>query len=123
MSDYDADGRVDLVVTQNGAETKLYRNREAKVGLRVRLKGPAGNPTGVGAMLRIETKAGMGPAREIHAGSGYWSQDSPVQVMNASEPPTQIHVRWPGEKNTTRPVPLTAKEIEIDPSGGVKAVR
>jgi len=26
-ADFDGDGRPDLVVTQNGAETKLYRNR------------------------------------------------------------------------------------------------
>jgi hypothetical protein len=114
---------VDLVVAQNGAQTKLYRNRQAKAGLRVRLKGPADNPTGVGAMLRIQSKAGMGPAREIHAGSGYWSQDSAVQVMGASELPTQIHVRWPGGKTTTSPGPVTAKEIEINLDGSLKVIR
>ena len=43
LCDYDEDGRVDLVVTQHGAETKLYHNVGGKAGLRVRLKGPAGN--------------------------------------------------------------------------------
>jgi hypothetical protein len=123
LCDYDGDGRVDLVVTQNGAETKLYRNREAKAGLRVRLKGPAGNPTGAGATMRIESEDRLGPAREIHAGSGYWSQDSAVQVMTVSKPPTQIHVRWPGGKNTTSPVPVTAKEIEVNLDGSLKVIR
>src|SRR6185369_7369252 len=49
FSDYDADGRVDLVVTQNGAATKLYRNAGAKPGLRIRLTGPPANPSAVGA--------------------------------------------------------------------------
>jgi hypothetical protein len=30
-ADFDGDGRPDLVVTQNGAETKLYRNRVGSV--------------------------------------------------------------------------------------------
>ncbi|HET9708856.1 MAG TPA: VCBS repeat-containing protein, partial [Gemmatimonadales bacterium] len=42
FGDYDADGRVDLVVSQNGAETKLYHNERATPGLRVRLQGPPG---------------------------------------------------------------------------------
>src|SRR5207237_8493094 len=81
LCDYDGDGRVDLVVAQNGAETKLFRNREGQPELRVRLKGPVGNPTGVGASLRLMTGETPGPAREIHAGSGYWSQESAVQVL------------------------------------------
>src|SRR5205823_10858972 len=59
LSDYDQDGRIDLVVTQNGAETKLFHNVGAKPGLRVRLSGPPGNPAGVGAQVRLyfgETK-------------------------------------------------------------------
>jgi hypothetical protein len=47
----------------------------------------------------------MGVAREIHGGSGYWSQDSVVQVMGCPEPPTQIWIRWPGGKTTTSPIP------------------
>jgi hypothetical protein len=53
LCDYDGDGRIDLVVTQNGAETKLFHNVGAKPGLRVRLKGPSGNPHGIGAQLRL----------------------------------------------------------------------
>ena len=116
LCDYDADGRVDLVVTQNGAETKLYRNTGAKPGLRVRLKGPAGNPTGVGAILRLKFKDRMGPVREIHAGSGYWSQNSAVQVLGTPGRPEQIEVRWPGGKITTCAVPLQAKEIVVEPN-------
>src|SRR5947208_1181277 len=66
--DYDGDGREDLVVTQNGAETKLYHNLGAKPGWRVRLKGTAGNPAGVGAVLRAKFRDRYGPAREVHAG-------------------------------------------------------
>jgi len=114
LCDYDADGRVDLVVTQNGAETKLYHNTGARPGLRVRLKGTAGNPTGVGSMLRFKNKDRVGPMREIHAGCGYWSQNSAVQVLGSPTPPEQIEVHWPGGKITTHAVPLKAKEIVLE---------
>jgi hypothetical protein len=123
LSDYDEDGRVDLVVTQNGAETKLYHNVGAKPGLRVRLKGPPGNPQGIGAQLRLVCGQWQGPLREIHAGSGYWSQDSVVQVMSAREPPTQLQVRWPGGKASSHSVPTGAREIEVAADGQATVLR
>ena len=120
LADYDKDGRVDLVVAQNGAATKLYHNVGAKPGLRVQLAGPANNPTGVGATVRVVFRERMGPAREIHAGSGYWSQDSAVAVLGTPEEPTQIWVRWPGGKTITAAIPKGAKEVVIDPEGRLK---
>ena len=117
VGDFDEDGRADLVITQNGAETKLYQNVGAKPGLRVRLTGPPGNPDGVGATMRLVFGGRMGAAREIHGGSGYWSQDSVVQVLGCPESPTQIWVRWPGGKTTTSPIPAGAKEITVDTAG------
>ncbi len=119
LGDFDKDGRVDLVVTQNGSATKLYRNTGAKPGLRVRLIGPSGNPLGIGASLRMIYKNGFGPAREIHAGSGYWSQDSAVQVMGLREKPVGISVRWPGGKVTNSDLPRDAREITIDRKGNI----
>jgi hypothetical protein len=120
LCDYDQDGRVDLVVTQNGAETKLFHNIRAKPGLRVRLHGAPGNTTGVGATIRLRNDQQTGPAREIHAGSGYWSQDSAVQVLAADGPPTHIWIRWPGGKTTTSDVPAGAREIVVEENGAVK---
>jgi hypothetical protein len=119
VGDFDEDGRADIVVTQNGAETKLYQNVGAKPGLRVRISGPPGNPDGVGVTLRLVFGGRMGAAREIHGGSGYWSEDSVVQVMGCPEPPTQIWVRWPGGKTTTSNIPAGAKEIVVDTEGMV----
>jgi enediyne biosynthesis protein E4 len=121
--DYDGDGRVDLVVSQNCAQTRLYRNTGAKPGLRVRLAGAPGNPQAIGAVLRLGDGATLGPAREIHAGSGYWSQDSAVQVLCAAFEPKQLQVRWPGGKVTTGPISPGAREIVVDVSGQVKALR
>ncbi len=121
LCDYDGDGRVDLVVAQNGAETRLFKNQGAQPGLRIRLKGPAGNPSGVGAALRLLTSGKLGPAREVHAGSGYWSQESAVQVLAGAETPERIWIRWPGGAELTLPIPAGAREIMVDPAGKVEA--
>ena len=113
LADYNSDGRVDLVVTQNGAATKLYRNVGAKPGYRVRLKGSGANPAGIGAAMRLFFGEKAGPVRELHAGSGYWSQDGAVQVLGTSETPTRIWVRWPGGKTVTTNLSPNAREIEV----------
>ena len=114
LADFDADARVDLVVSQNGARTKLYRNQRAKPGLRVRLNGPALNPSGIGAMVRIlYADDRVGPAREIQGGAGYWSQNSPVQVLGLAAPPAAVEVRWPDGRVTRTPVTADATEIVI----------
>lgn len=123
LADFDADGRVDLVVGQNAAATKLFRNVTGKRGLRIRLKGPSGNPTAAGALIRLIAGERNGPAREIHIGEGYWSQDGAIKVMAMPEKPTEIWVRWPGGKETLSALDSIAREIEIEPSGKVRVVR
>lgn len=119
LCDFNGDGRVDLAVSQNGGETRLFQNVAGKPGLRVQLAGPAGNPDGIGAVMRLRFGEHAGPAREIHAGSGYWSQDSSLQVLACPATPTQIWIRWPGGKTTTSLVPAGAKEILVDTAGTV----
>ncbi|NIN49534.1 MAG: hypothetical protein GTN62_05405 [Gemmatimonadales bacterium] len=117
FADYDGNGKVDLVVSQNGAETKLYRNDGATPGIRIRLQGPPGNPHGIGATIRLVYAEGRGPAREVHAGSGYWSHDGAVQVLGMSGEPTGVWVRWPGGSETTTPVPAGLREITVRMGG------
>jgi hypothetical protein len=112
-SDFDGDGRLDLVVTQNGAETKLFHNLHARPGLRVRLRGPALNPTGIGATVRVRFGEQLGPAQEVRAGAGYWSQDSAVLVFGTPTAPSAVWVRWPGGQTSTTPVPTGASEVTI----------
>jgi hypothetical protein len=123
LCDYDGDGRIDLVVSQNGTQTKLFHNEEARPGLRVRLKGRQGNLSGIGAQLRLLYGQHQGPIREIHAGSGYCSQDSSVQVMAAPQPPDQIWVRWSGGKTATHKIPPHSSEIELDWAGDLRLIR
>lgn len=117
LCDYNHDGRVDLALSQNGAQTMLYENSGAKPGLRVRLQGPPGNPSGYGAIVRLEFASGPGPAREIHAGSGYRSQDSATLVMARPTAPKAIYVAWSGGAKTRVELPADARDVVVTSQG------
>ena len=83
VADFDGDGRVDLVVSQNGAGTKLYRNVLARPGIRL------GEKVLAGSRVRVKYSDGSyGPVREIQTGSGYWSQNGRLVISNAGEKAT-----------------------------------
>ena len=124
VGDYDGDGRLDVVMGQNGGETKLYRNLKGKVGVRVRLKGEGGNPEGLGAMVRVESGGKWGASREVRGGGGYWSQDSTVMVFGGELEASRVKVRWAGGKGTEGAVAPGAREIEVEQrSGNVRVIR
>jgi len=114
VADFNRDGRLDLAISQNGAETKLYENLRAKRGLIVQLVGRPGNPAAIGARIRIRYAGNRyGPAREVQAGSGYWSMNSPVQVMGLDGVPDAVWVRWPGGKETNTIVRGSDRNVRI----------
>lgn len=113
VADFNEDGRLDLVVTQNGTRTILLENRSAEPGLRVRVQGPPGNPDGIGAMLRLKGGNQSGPAREIQAGSGYWSQNNTIQVFKMPAGPAEFSIRWPGGKTQQVGIPSGARSVTL----------
>jgi hypothetical protein len=114
FADFNRDGRLDLAISQNGAATRLYQNVGAKKGLIVQLVGPPGNPTAVGAQIRLHYPGNrLGPAREVQAGSGYWSVNSPVQVMGLAGDADAVWVRWPGGRETLEPIPRGQTKVRL----------
>ncbi|MBE7501802.1 MAG: CRTAC1 family protein [Verrucomicrobiales bacterium] len=118
VGDFDQDGRTDVAVGQNAQVTRLFRNVGAKPGLRVRLEGPPGNPTAVGASIRLVAADGTGgPAREVRAGGGYWSQDSSIPVLPRDPAARAIAVRWPGGQETEFALPSNVASLVVTPRG------
>jgi hypothetical protein len=92
----------------------LYHNVGAALGLTVHLQGSPQNPDGIGAVVRLIYPEGrMGPAHEVHAGSGYWSQDSGRLVLGRKGEPTAIRVRWPGGAVTETPLQKSSRKIIV----------
>ena len=91
----------------------LFRNLRAKPGIRVRLEGPSWNRDAVGATLRLKWGNQYGPIRAIQIGSGYWSQESLVQIMSAPVAPSAIWVRWPGGRVSETLLQPNQREITV----------
>lgn len=118
-ADYDEDGRVDLVLTQNGAESALFHNDGATRGLRIRLKGPKGNPLGIGAVIRGVRGGIRGACQTVTAGGGYWSQPGSILVLTGDHPDT-LEVRWSDGRTTRQPVPVGVHEVTADWTAGLQ---
>ncbi|HLZ44476.1 MAG TPA: CRTAC1 family protein, partial [Gemmatimonadales bacterium] len=112
-ADFDGDGRLDLAVSENGAPTRLFHNVGAKPGLRVRVIGPAGNPTGVGTQMRLRYGDAAGPVREVQEGSGYWSQNGAIQVLGERAEPSALWIRWPGGREAVMPLAKGQRQITV----------
>ena len=106
VADFDADGRLDVLVTQNGAETKLFRNVRGTPGVRVKLAGRDANPHGIGATVRLRyADDTRGPAQQVAAGTGYWTQSSSTRVLGTgSRTPVAVDVTWPDGTTSTHTV-------------------
>ena len=117
LADYDHDGRWDVAAGQREGPLMLFRNHQARPGLRVVLEGGTGNPDGVGAQVRLRGRSGFGPMSEIHAGSGHYSQNATTLVMTLPEPCLEIWVRWPGGRITRKEVTPDLGEIRLKHGG------
>ena len=113
VADFDGDGRMDIAVGVQGGATRLLRNVIARPGVRVTLRGPVANPDAIGAMVRLKFGKQFGAAREIHAGSGWWSQDSATLTLASPTEPSGAVVRWPGGQETTLAWPSGKREVSI----------
>ncbi len=114
FSDFNKDGRVDMAVSQNNYNTKLYLNRTERSGFRITLNGPDLNRDAIGSSVRLVYEdQSLGPLREIQAGSGYWSQNSFTQVMGAAGDVAKIQVTWFDGRKQTVEVEDGKKEYQI----------
>jgi hypothetical protein len=97
--DLDQDGWPDFLVSRNNDTTMAFRNGgvTGRSMLRVHLRGPAGNPTAVGARITVELADGSTQTSEVCAGSGYYSQSSAAAFFGypGTNPPKKIRIRWP----------------------------
>jgi len=102
--DLDRDGWPDFLVTRNNSSTLAFRNGgvPGRRSLGIRLRGPAGNPTAVGARITVELSDGSAQTSEVYAGSGYYSQSTSACFFGYPEgtPPRKISVRWPSGVTT-----------------------
>ena len=122
FGDLDQDGRVDVVVTALGAPAELWHNETTDAGhwLDVRLVGTKSNRDGIGAVVKITSKADPRWREQFNTMTtavGYASSSAgPVHFgTGAAKMLDTVEVRWPsGTVQTLRDVPadqvLTVRE-------------
>jgi hypothetical protein len=106
VMDFDDNGWPDLLFGQNDDVPVAFLHGPAPGNhrlLKVRLVGPRGNPSGVGARVSVTTADGRTTAAETAAGSGYLSQSPPTHYfgLGATGTARSITVRWADGTTTT----------------------
>ena len=98
LADFDADGDVDLFITNCGQTAVLYRNDigNQKRWLQVQLIGTRSNRDAIGARISV-TAGGLRQIREIDGGNGFSSESSRVAHFGlaAADKVDHLEIRWP----------------------------
>ncbi len=106
-ADLDRDGDLDLVVSNVLEQAFVYRNnareRDGTSFLRVRLRGPADNPFGIGARVRV-VAGDSRQLQETQLTRGYQSSVEPLLHFGLGERlvADTVEVRWPDGTVETR---------------------
>jgi hypothetical protein len=99
--DFDNDGDLDLLVTNNGGDAELLRNDAGSSAhsLVLRLRGTGRNREAIGARVLV-TAGSRTMRRDVTAGSSYLSQnDLRVHVgLGDAAQADRIEIRWPSGK-------------------------
>lgn len=114
ISDFTNDGAINLVVTQNGTDTRLLSSAYLENAIKVALRGNEKNPSGIGAKINLVYGDGTkGPVREIQAGSGYRSQNSFTQILVGVQQAKAVEVHWPDGNYTFSDIKEGTTEIVV----------
>ncbi|MEC7583261.1 MAG: CRTAC1 family protein, partial [Planctomycetota bacterium] len=102
VAHFDPTGSTDLILARNDQPLAGFASTDPTPSLTLRLEGPAGNPTGVGAVVVVADATGRQRRVEQVAGSGYLSQSSALmRFSRTASPLTSVTVHWP-DRTTTR---------------------
>jgi enediyne biosynthesis protein E4 len=113
--DYDHDGDVDLLVTENGGGVHLLKNNAAPgASIRVELEGTLSNRSAIGADIQLWVRGRM-QRRFVRSGGGYLSQSSFASIFGlgqASEADSLV-IRWPSGVVTRRAAIAAGSRLRI----------
>ena len=116
-ADVDADGDLDVLITQTGRAPKLFRNNQDlnHNWLRVRLQSGTKNRNAIGAWIVLEA-GGVTQRRQVMPTRSYLSQvELPVTFGLAKNPSIDsIRIEWPdGSRQQVTPVPEANQTLTI----------
>jgi enediyne biosynthesis protein E4 len=111
-ADFDRDGDLDVLVSNNHGAAVLYRNDGGNRNhyLSIRLRGKA---SALGTVVRVTTPAGR-QWQTVHSGSSYCSQSDLALVFGTGQAATaKIEIEWPNGKKDVRENIRTRQHLEF----------
>jgi hypothetical protein len=97
--DYDRDGDLDVLFTNNHAPARLLRNEGGNRNnwISIRLRGTTANASGIGAVVTVQSAQGA-QRQMVRSGSSYCSQSDLALTFGLGKDTsvTAIEVVWPG---------------------------
>lgn len=122
-ADFDHDGDLDILITENGGPARLLRNDGGNRNhwLNLHLIGRQSNRSALGAVVRIESASGK-QWQTVHSGSSYCSQSDLALTFGLKQDPivSKITVEWPsGRTQHFENVPIN-RFITIDEIAGLR---
>ena len=117
LVDLNRDARPDFVVAiNNGAMMSFERQmKETPNTLRLRLKGPPGNPTCIGTRVTVEFENGSKQTAEVRAGGSYLSQSYGPLIFTAGNRSVKgLRINWPNGQRSSIPFTESKGEFEIE---------
>ena len=117
VTDINADGWPDFVVGVNDDAVVSFQHQQTSANrvLNVRLVGPWGNPTAIGARVTLQRNRGPPQVAEVQAGSGYLSQSTATLTFGlaAGDTVQQIEIAWPDGSRSVHKVAPDQIHAEI----------
>jgi tetratricopeptide (TPR) repeat protein len=122
--DLDGDGDLDIVINElDGRATVLQNVLERSVRwLAIRTRGTTSNRDGIGAVVKLVTRAGV-QRRRIRSGSSYASQSEMAARFGlaTSTSVESLEVRWPSGRRETFEVGRVDRVIDVvEGTGGAR---
>lgn len=118
-ADLDNDGDLDLITNNLNETARIYRNtqRDQAQGhfLKIKLKGPADNPFGVGATVQV-TQVDLTQSQEFYPTRGYLSasHDALLFGLPDAAQTSIVQVRWPDGRTQRVPSAPADQTLTID---------
>lgn len=111
--DINGDFRPDILIGVNNGPPRLFLNQSAEDGISIRLIGNSGNPKAIGSQVVVKFDTEKAQVREIHAGGGYLSQNSPDLIFHKSDETGEVEISWPSGKTSSHKLKSGTSKFEF----------
>lgn len=125
LADLDADGRIDLLVSNLDDPLSIYWNKST-TGNRivVELKGTQSNLHGIGCVGTVTTADGQRQIRQLFPYGGFLDADEPIMHFGVGEQEAiaELKIEWPsGQVQSFTDIPVNRRYTVTEPSSEAPA--